>query len=50
VSNLRRVLEGSHDLVTWTKVMVRANENGTMEFSDPHAANHPKRFYRVVVP
>jgi hypothetical protein len=50
VSNLRCVLEGSHDLVTWTKVMVRANENGTMEFSDPHAANHPKRFYRVVAP
>jgi hypothetical protein len=50
MSNLRCVLEGSRDLVTWTKVMVRANESGAMEFSDPHAASHPKRFYRVVVP
>jgi enediyne biosynthesis protein E4 len=50
MAGVRCVLEASDDLVRWTKVQVRVNETGTMEFSDPHAANHPSRFYRVVVP
>jgi hypothetical protein len=50
MAGVRCVLEASDDLVRWTKVQVRANETGTMEFTDPHAADHPSRFYRVVVP
>jgi hypothetical protein len=50
MAGVRCVLEASDDLVRWTKVQVRVNETGAMEFSDPHAADHPNRFYRVVVP
>jgi hypothetical protein len=46
----RCVLEASPDLAQWTKVQVRTNSTGTMEFSDPSAATQPTRFYRVVAP
>jgi hypothetical protein len=41
VSNLRCLLEGSQDLVTWTKVMVRANENGTMSLASAWKSTEP---------
>lgn len=47
---VRCVLEASTDLAQWTKVQVRTNLTGTMEFSDPSAATQPTRFYRVVAP
>jgi hypothetical protein len=44
------VLEASTNLVQWTKLSVRANTTGTMQFVDPGATNRPVRFYRVLVP
>jgi hypothetical protein len=41
VPNLRCLLEGSQDLVTWTKVMVRANENGTMALASAWKSTEP---------
>jgi hypothetical protein len=43
-------LEGSTDLVTWTKLMVRTSGGGTHEWTDTQATNAPTRFYRLVVP
>jgi hypothetical protein len=44
------VSEASADLVQWTKVMVRTNTTGSLEFTDTAAANRSVRFYRVVAP
>ena len=44
------VLEGSTDLATWTKLMVRTSTGGTHEWVDERASNQPTRFYRLVVP
>ena len=44
------VLEASTNLVQWTKLSVRANTTGTVQFEDSGATNRPARFYRVVVP
>jgi hypothetical protein len=33
-----------------TKLSVRTNATGTVQFDDPGATNRPARFYRVVVP
>jgi hypothetical protein len=44
------VLEASTNLAQWTKLSVRTNTTGTMQFDDPGATNRPERFYRVVVP
>ena len=44
------VLESSSDLERWSKVQVRTNLTGTVEFTDAHAAESPTRFYRVLVP
>lgn len=53
-NNLRYVLEGSTNLETnpaqWTKVQVRTNSTGMIQFTDPGATNGPTKFYRVVVP
>ena len=49
-TNALCVLEASTNLVRWTKLSVRANTTGTMQFDDPGATNRPARFYRVVVP
>jgi len=43
------VLEASTNLVQWTKLSVKANTTGTMQFDDPGATNRPARFYRVLV-
>jgi len=47
-SNLRYVFEASTNLVQWTKIAVRTNQTGTVEFTAVSSA--PQRFYRVVVP
>ncbi len=49
-TNALCVFEASTNLVQWTKLSVRANTTGTMQFDDPGATNRPARFYRVVVP
>jgi hypothetical protein len=48
--NFLCVLEASTNLVQWTKLSVRTNTTGTMQFDDPGATNRPARFYRVLVP
>ena len=49
-ANLLCVFEASTNLVQWTKLSVRTNTTGTVQFDDPGATNRPARFYRVVVP
>ena len=49
-TNFLCVLEASTNLVQWTKLSVRANTTGTVQFDDPGATNRPARFYRVMVP
>jgi hypothetical protein len=49
-TNVLCVLEASTNLVQWTKLSVRTNTTGTVQFDDPGATNRPARFYRVVVP
>jgi hypothetical protein len=49
-TNLLCVFEASTNLVQWTKLSVRTNTTGTVQFDDPGATNRPARFYRVVVP
>ena len=38
----------SDDLSAWTSLGVFTNETGTLEVTDPEAAQHPYRFYRAV--
>ena len=48
-ADLRYVFEGSTDLAQWTKLAVRTNLTGTVNYTPPtSAAAH--RFYRVAVP
>jgi hypothetical protein len=49
-ANARYMLEASPDLVTWTKLLARTSAGGAHEFLDVQAANHARRFYRLVVP
>ena len=44
------VMEASSDFERWSKVQVRTNVTGTVEFTDAQAADSPTRFYRVLVP
>jgi hypothetical protein len=44
------VLEAMTNLVQWTKLSVRTNTTGTVQFDDPGATNRRAPFYRVVVP
>ena len=44
------VVEASTNLVQWTKLSVRTNTTGTVQFDDPGATNCPARFYRLAVP
>jgi enediyne biosynthesis protein E4 len=48
-TNLRYVFETSSDLGQWTKIAVRTNLTGTVDFT-PAASSSPHRFYRVQVP
>ena len=40
-------LEASTDFETWTPVSTKTNVIGTVEFIDPEAMNHSRRFYRA---
>jgi len=44
------VLEGSTNLATWTKLMVRTSAGGTHKWVDEEASNLATRFYRLIVP
>jgi hypothetical protein len=44
------VLEASTNLVDWTKLAVRSNATGGLQFADLEATNYARRFYRVSVP
>ncbi|MCL4177405.1 MAG: hypothetical protein KJ072_06630 [Verrucomicrobia bacterium] len=48
-ADLRYVFEASTDLAQWTKLAVRTNLTGTVEYASPTSSS-PQRFYRVVVP
>ena len=48
-ADLRYVFEASADLAQWTKLAVRTNLTGTVEYS-PSTSASSQRFYRVVVP
>ena len=48
-TNLRYAFEASTNLVQWTKIAVRTNLTGTVDFT-PAASSLPRQFYRVVVP
>jgi len=48
-TNLRYVFEASADLGQWTKIAVRTNLTGTVDYT-PMASLSPQRFYRVQVP
>ena len=43
-------LEGSTNLVNWTKLMARTSAGGTFDYTDTRMTNYVRRFYRVVVP
>ena len=49
-ADLRYVFEASTNLVNWTRLGVRTNLTGSIQFTDPRATNFIKRFYRVSVP
>jgi hypothetical protein len=41
-------IEASEDLETWTLIStVTVGESGSLQFTDPQAADFPKRFYRT---
>ena len=47
--NFRYVFEASADLAQWTKLVVRTNLTGTVNYTPPTSAA-AQQFYRVVVP
>jgi hypothetical protein len=49
-TDLRYVFEASTNLVNWTRLGVRTNLTGSIQFSDSKATNFAKRFYRLSVP
>ena len=49
-TNLLYVIDASTNLVQWTKIAVRTNLTGSVEFTDRAATNYPQRFYRAVAP
>ena len=48
-TNLRYAFEASTNLAQWTKLAVRTNLTGTVDFTPP-VSSAPQRFYRVQVP
>jgi hypothetical protein len=44
------LFEGSTNLVNWTRLGVRSNATGAIQFTDLRATNYPSRFYRVSIP
>jgi hypothetical protein len=49
-TNLLYVFEASTNLVRWTKIAVRTNLTGAVDFTDRFVTNYPQRFYRGVAP
>jgi len=49
-TNLLYVLQASTNLVQWTKIAVRTNLTGSVDFTDSETTNYPQRFYRAVAP
>ena len=49
-TNLLYVFEGSTNLVQWTKLGVRTNLTGTVNFTDTWAPQYTRRFYRGIAP
>ena len=49
-TNLLYVFEASTNLVQWTKIAVRPNLTGAVDFTDNTATNYSQRFYRTVTP
>ena len=49
-TNLLYVFEASTNLVQWTKIAVRANLTGAVDFTDRAATNYSQQFYRGVAP
>ena len=43
-------VQASTDLDHWSALTTVTNLTGTLEFTDPNAANHLQRFYRTVLP
>ena len=41
-------VQASTDLDQWSPLTIVTNLTGTLEFTDPDALNHPRRFYRTV--
>jgi hypothetical protein len=48
-TNLRYVFQTSSNLRQWTKIAVRTNLTGTVDYT-PATSSSPQRFYRVQVP
>jgi hypothetical protein len=46
----RYILEGSTNLLNWTKLMARTSAGATAQYTDTRATNYTRRFYRLVVP
>jgi hypothetical protein len=46
----RYLFETSTNLLNWTKIGVRTNVTGTVEFLDSKATNYSRRFYRSSAP
>ena len=49
-AGLLYLFKASTNLANWTKVGVRTNLTGTIQFTDTKATNYVSRFYRVSVP
>jgi enediyne biosynthesis protein E4 len=49
-AGLLYLFEASIDLKDWSWLGTRTNLSGTFQFTDGHATNWPKRFYRVSAP
>ena len=49
-TDLRYVFEASTNLVNWTRLGIRTNLTGGIQFSDFKATNFANRFYRLSVP
>ena len=44
------LFEASTNLVNWSRLGVRTNATGTIQFTAFRATNYPNRFYRVSIP
>jgi hypothetical protein len=49
-AGLLYLFEASTNLVNWSRLGVRTNATGAIQFTDLRATNYAKRFYRVSIP